>query len=97
MSDIIVEAEDVLAEFDNALRVDALQREEQARKAAEELAEQQCLLEEKETKRIASERAKRQMYEELSKEYGGEAGSAIHVHVSIHFAPVVFTHPPIIP
>ena len=71
MSDIIVEAEDVLAEFDNALRADALQREEQARKAAEELAEQQCLLEEKETKRIASECAKRQMYEELSKEYGG--------------------------
>lgn len=92
MSDIIVEAEDVLTEFDNALCADALQREEQARKAAKELAEQQRLLEEKETKRIASERAKRQMYEELSKEYGGEAGSVIHVHVSIHFAPVVFTH-----
>ena len=92
VSDIIVEAEDILAEFDNALHVDALQREEQARKAAEELVEQQHLLEEKETKCITSECAKRQMYEELLKEYGGEAGSAIHVLVSIHFVLVVFTH-----
>jgi D-ribose pyranose/furanose isomerase RbsD len=71
VSDIIVEVEDVLTKFDNALRTDALQCEEQVRKAAKELAEQQCLLEEKETKHITSECAKHQMFKELSKEYGG--------------------------
>ena len=88
-----MEAEDALAEFDNALRADALQREEQARQAAEALAKQQRLLEEKEAERVASERAKRKIYEELAKVYGGDAGSAIHIHVSVYFPLTVFTHP----
>ena len=88
-----MEAEDALAEFDNALRADALQCEEQARQAAEALAKQQRLLEEKEAERVASELAKRKIYEELAKVYGGDAGSAIHIHVSVYFLLTVFTHP----
>jgi hypothetical protein len=79
VSNIIIKVEDVLAEFDNVLHADALQHKEQVWKVAEELAEQQRLLEEKETKHIASKRAKCQMDKELSKEYGGDAGSGCQV------------------
>jgi hypothetical protein len=78
------------------LRADALQREEQARQAAEALAKQQRLLEEQAAQRVASELAKRKIYEELAKEYGGDAGSAIHVNVSFYSPLVVLTDLPLI-
>ena len=97
LSTIIIEVEDTLAEFNNALHADVLQRKEQARKAAEALAKQQHLLEEQEAQRIASKHAKCQIYEELAKEYGGDAGSVIHVHIRTYSSLVILTDlPPIL-
>ena len=78
----MIAAEDLLAEFDEALRADLIQREQQAKKLAEERAEQQQVLAEKEAARVASERSSCELYETLAKVYGGAAGQVIHTTVS---------------
>ena len=78
----MIAAEDLLAKFDEALRANLIQREQQARKLAEEQAEQQRVLAEKEAARVASERSSCELYETLAKVYGGAAGQVIHTTVS---------------
>ena len=78
----MIAAEDLLAEFNEALRADLIQREQQAKKLAEERAEQQRVLAEKEAARMALERSNRELYKTLAKVYGGATGQVIHTTVS---------------
>lgn len=81
LSDILTEAEQSLAHFDEVLDADRLKRENEVRRAAAEREEARKQLEEKEAARVAEELKERALYEKLAKQYGGSSGLTIHTMV----------------
>lgn len=81
VSSILIEAEERLAEMDDALRGDRLLREAQLHKAAEEREQARKLLEERAAARAAEDRKKRELYESLAREYGANSGFVVHTTV----------------
>jgi hypothetical protein len=84
VSSILIEAEERLAEMDDALRGDRLLREAELHKAAEEREQARKLVEERAAARAVEERKKRELYESLAREYGAASGLVVHTTVRRH-------------